>query len=156
MQIVLDLVDDDVFADVDEFDIRQVFFVVADGLVDFFVVAYSIAEILSGDVGILAFVVGGGGFDLEDVAHDQCVVVTFRFDVERFDVVGFTSFVHPPSTCFGGIGGVEYGYYSLTHFKPLDHIRHGRFSCSMTQSFALWVTFVEEVGCGLWSVGASI
>ena len=156
LQIVLDLVDDDMLADVDEFDIGQVFFVVADCLVDFFVVADAIPEILGSHFGILAFVVGGCGFDFEDVAHDQSLVVTFRFDVEGFDVVCFTSLVHPPSTCFGGVGGVEYGYYSLTHFKPLDHIGHRGFSCSVTQSFAFWVTLVEEVGCGLWSVGSTI
>ena len=156
LQVVFDLVDDDVFADVDEFDIGQVFFVVSNGLVDLFVVADSVPEILSGHFRVLAFVVGRCGFDFEDVAHDQRFVVAFRFDIERLDVVGFTSFVHPPSPGFGGVGSVEDGYYPFTHFEPLDHIRHGRFSGSMTQSFALCVALVEEIGRGLWSVGSTI
>lgn len=58
LQVVLDLVDDDLLADVDELHVREVFLVFVDRLVHFFVVEDAVAKVLHRGFRILAFVVG--------------------------------------------------------------------------------------------------
>lgn len=78
LDVILDLVDDDVLADIDKLDIGKVGFVGVDRLVNPLVVADAVAEILSSLFGILANVVGRRCLHFENVAHDEILVVTLR------------------------------------------------------------------------------
>ena len=75
LQIVLDCIDDDLLAHVDQLDVCQILLVLVDGLVDLFVIPNAVPKVLCGLFWILAFVVGRGSLDLEDVGHDQSLVV---------------------------------------------------------------------------------
>ena len=122
LEIVLNLVDNDLFADVDEFDVGEVLFVFVDGLIDFFVVADAVAEILSGNFRILAFVVGGGGLDFKDVAHDDFFVVALRLHVEGVYGVGVTPLSYPSPPRFCRVCCIQYRHDSLVFLEPFDHV----------------------------------
>jgi len=76
-EIVLDEVDDNLVADVDELDIRVTSFGLVDGLVDLFIVRDSLSKVSCCFFGILAGIVGGRGLHFQDVAHNQLFIVAF-------------------------------------------------------------------------------
>ena len=58
LQVILYLVDDDLLTDINEFDVRQVFFIFINCLVYFFIIANPVSKILSRNFRILSLVVG--------------------------------------------------------------------------------------------------
>lgn len=77
LQVVLNGVDDDLFAHIDQLDVCQIFLVLVDGLIDLLVIADTIPKVLCSFLGILAFIVGRSGLDFQDVGHDQSLIVAF-------------------------------------------------------------------------------
>lgn len=106
LQVVLDCIDDDLFANVDQLHIRHVLLILVNRLVHLFVIADPVAKVLRSHIGILTLVVWRGGLDLEDVRHDQRLVVTFRLDVNGPDIVAFALLMNPTPSSFAGVGGI--------------------------------------------------
>lgn len=75
LKVVSYLVDDDLSSHVDQLHICEILLVFVNGLIDLLVVADSISKIPRGSIGVLTFVIGRGGLDLQDVAHDDVFVV---------------------------------------------------------------------------------
>jgi len=100
LQVILNGVDDDLFAHVDQLDVSEIFLVLVDGLVDLFVIADPIPKIFCGLFRILTFVVGRTGLDLEDVGHDQSLIVTLGLDVDGVDIVGRAFLIYPATASF--------------------------------------------------------
>lgn len=106
LQIILNSVDDDLAADVDKFNIRQVFLILVDRLIDLLVVSNPVTKVLSSDFWVQAFVIRTGSLDLEDIGHDQVLVIAFRFDEDGLDIIGRTTLTDPTTADLGRIGSV--------------------------------------------------
>lgn len=79
----MDLVDDDLGTNIHNLDICEVFLVATpiNGLVDLLIVADAIPKIERRSLGVGTLVVGRSGLDLEDIGHDQPLIVTARLDI---------------------------------------------------------------------------
>lgn len=80
LEIVLDAVDDNIGSDVGELDIGQILFFVVNRLIDLLVLGNAVQEVFGGHLGILALVVWAGGFDVDDVSHDERLIVADGLD----------------------------------------------------------------------------
>lgn len=101
LQVVSYLVDHNLSAHIDQLHICEILLVFVNGLIHLFIVADPISKIPGGNFGVLTLVVGRGGLDLQDVAHDDVFIVAFGLDVQGLDVVGFAALVNPPSAVLG-------------------------------------------------------
>ena len=155
LQVVLDAIDNDLLADVHDLQIGQMALVLINGLVHLLVIPDALYEVRRSTFRVLALVVGGRGLDLEDVAHDQGLVVTFRLDEERLHPLGITPLLDPASALLGGVGRVE-DPNDPSVGEPIQHIRHRRFGRRPAHSFALLIRGVEEIGAGLGGVLPSV
>ena len=156
LQVILNPVDDDLAADVDELDVRQVLLILVDGLIDLLVVADAIAEVLRGHLGVLADVVRACGLDLEDVRHNEGFIVAFGFDKEGLDAFGDATALNPLAAGLGGVGGVQDGDDAVAAGEPAQHVSHRRLGRGTTKTFALGIGRVEELSRGLRGVGAPV
>lgn len=156
LQVVFYLVDDDLLADIYELYIRQVFLVLIDCLVDFFIVPDPIAKVLSGNFGILPFVVGRGSLDFQDIAHDQVFIVALRLYIQGLDIVGFATLVNPSTAGLGRVGGVQDCHDSFALFEPFHHVHHGGFSSGMTKTLPFRIRGIKEMCSRLWSIRTAI
>lgn len=143
-QIVLDTIDDDLSADVNELDIGIKVFILVKSLIDFFVVADTSHKVFCSFFGVLANVVRGSGLDFTDVVHDQVVVIAFGLDEERSNACKATGIVDPFSTLLGRVGRVENCHLPVCSPEPVDHVRDCCFSSSTPESFPIRVGVVEE------------
>lgn len=75
LQVVLDSIDDNLFANVHDLEIREMALFIIDCLIDLLVVLYAVSEVLGSLLGILANIIRTCGFDLKDVAHDYILVI---------------------------------------------------------------------------------
>lgn len=158
LEVVVDLVDDDLSANIHNLDICEVLLVAIriDGLIDLLVVADAIPKVERRSLGIGALVVGRGGLDLEDVGHDQRLVVAAGLDKQRIDALLGALVVDPAAAHTCRVGGVEDGDGALTATEPLQHVSEGSLSCCTAHLLAGWVVGVEEVGGWLRGVGAAV
>lgn len=108
LQVVLDPVDDDLLANVEDFQIRQVVLVpvFVDRLVDLFVISNAAPEVDGSLLWILAFVVGAGCLDVSYICHDQFLVVALGLDVDDLDPGVGADLQYPLATFLGGIRGI--------------------------------------------------
>lgn len=74
-QVILDLVDDDKRAHIDQLDVGVVLLVLIDRLIDFFVVADAIAEIFCSGFRVLTLIIWRRRLDFEDVVHDEALII---------------------------------------------------------------------------------
>lgn len=158
LEVVVDLVDDDLGANIHNLDIRQVLLVAIriDGLIDLLVVADAIPKVERRSLGIGALVVGRGGLDLEDIGHDERLVVAAGLDKQRVDSFPGALVIDPAAAHASRVGGVEDGDGALTAAEPLQHVIKGSLSCCAAHLLACWVVGVEEVGGWLRGIGAAV
>jgi hypothetical protein len=158
LEVVVDLVDDDLSTNIHNLDICEVLLVALRiyGLIDLLVVADAIPKVEGRSLGIGALVVGRGGLDLEDVGHDERLVVAAGLDIQRVDALLGALVVDPASAHACRVRGVEDGNGALTASEPLQHVSESSLSRCTAHLLARWVVGVEEVGGRLWGVGAAV
>lgn len=157
-QVVLDLVNDDGGADVDQLNIGVLLLVIIDGLINLLVVADALAEVESGQLGVLPLVIRRGGLDFEDIGHDEILVIADRLDEEGLDIGIATLLVYPLATLLGGVCRVEDGDNAFLRVivEPIDHIGDGHLGGGSAHALAFFIVGVEEGGLGLGGVAAAI
>ena len=156
LKVVLDLIDNNLTPYVNQLDVCKVLLIVIDGLVNLLICLDPTKKIFACNLGILSRVVWRCSLDFHDIRPDNVLIVTFRLHIKRLDILGFTLFSDPAATSLGGVGGIEYGNYTLLIVEPVYHIFHCGLSGGMAHSLAFWVAFAEEVGGGLWGVIAAV
>ena len=107
LEIVLDTVDDNMLAHVHDLQVRQMALVLVDSLIHLLIVADALPEVLRRRVGVQAAVVRGGGLDLEDVAHDESLVVALGLHKQRLNALIIAALLDPAAALLGGVGRVE-------------------------------------------------
>ena len=145
-KIVLDLIDDDGRANIDQLDVCVILFEFINGLVGHFVVANSSAEIKSSSLRVLPSVIGRCSLDLTDVVHNKILVVANRLDKQRFNASIVAGFINPLTASFGRIGGIEDRNHTPVLFKPAKHVVHGSLGSGLPHFFALWIVRIKEFG----------
>lgn len=157
LQIVLNAVDDDLLPNVHNFEIGIVAFVAVavNGLVYFFVLADSFAEIAGGILRILALVVGAASLDIENVCHNDIFLIAFTLDEEDPDAVGLADIVDPFAAVFCRVGGVK-NANDAAGAEPAQHVGDGCLSGGTAFALALGIIEVEKVGGGMWRVVAPV
>lgn len=156
LEVVLDLVDDDLLTNVDQFHVCKIALVLVDGLIDLLVVSNAVSEIRCGGFWVLSYVVRRRSLDLEDVAHDQVLIVAFRLDEQGLNVLSLAALLYPPTTALRRVGRIEDRDQTSAFRKPLAHVVHSGFGGSFSQTFTLGVRLVEKLGGGVWGCGSTI
>lgn len=157
LEVVLDAVDDDLFADIHELEVG-VFVLIAvtiDGLVDLLVHLDTITKVLGGFFWILAAIVGAGGLDISDVGHDEILVVALALHEENLDTVAGAGVDDPFPALLGRVGGIQDADDAATS-EPSQHVGNGGLGGSAALTLALGVVHIKEVGSWLWSIISTI
>lgn len=157
LQVILNAVDDDLFANVQNFEVGILVFitVLVKSLVRRLIFADAIEKVLRSGFRILATVVRAGGLDVTDIRHDNVLIVALAFDEQNLDAVFDASLADPFSPLLGRIGSIE-DRDNPSSAKPGEHVDDGCFCGGATLPLALGIVGVEEVGSGLWSIVAPI
>lgn len=147
LQVILNPVDDDLLANVHDFEIRVVALISVsiDGLVHFFVVSDAVSEVLRSFFRVLTLVIGTGRLHIPNVGHDYILVVAFALHKQYFDAMLFTCFNNPFTALFGGIGRIQ-DTNSAAGAEPGQHIRDSSLCGSSSLAFTFWVVVVKEIG----------
>ena len=156
LKVVLDLIDNNLTPYVNQLDVCKVLLIVPNCLVNVLVCLDSTEKIFACNLRILSFVVWGRSLDLHDIRPDYILIVTFRLHIKRLDILGFALLGDPTATSLGGVGGIEYGNYTLFTVEPVYHIFECGLSGGMAHSFAFRVAFAEEIGGGLWGIISAV
>lgn len=153
----MNTIDDDLFANVHNLEICIIALVAVsiNRLVDFFILADALAEIPGGVLWVLALVVWAGGLDIENVGHDDLLLVAFALDEENFHAVGLADLVNPFAPLLCRIGRVE-DAYNTASFEPFQHVSNSSLSRRAALSFALCIVEVEKVGRWMWRIVAPV
>jgi hypothetical protein len=80
LEIVLDLVDNNLLAHVDQLDVGEVAFVLVNALIHLLIITDSVAKIGCGRFWVLTLIVGRRRLDFQYVGHDQLFVVALGLD----------------------------------------------------------------------------
>jgi hypothetical protein len=139
LEVVLNLVDNDLFANVDQLDICEVTLILVYCLINLFVVSNAIAEIGRGNLRVLADVVWGRRLDFQYVAHDEVFVVAFGLDEESLDIVRSASFLYPPSSALCRVCRIQNCNQPLALGKPLAHVIDSCFGGCFSEALSFWV-----------------
>ncbi len=156
LEVVLQPVDNDPLPNIDELDISQIGLVFADGLIDPLVVANAVEEVLGSRLRVLTDVIWRCSLDLEDVRHDDTLVIADGFDEDRLEAFLEATFLDPATTRFGGVGSIENGNHSFFILEPFEHISDSCLRSGSPESFALGVAGIEELGRRAGGVAAPI
>lgn len=105
----MDEVDDDLVANVDELDVSIALFRFVDRLIYLFVIRYPFSKVSGRFFGILALIIRRRRLYLEDIAHDQLLIVAFGFNEDHINAGASNPFVHPLASLPRRIGRVENG-----------------------------------------------
>ena len=81
LEVVPDLIDDHLAANINQLHIGKIPLILIDRLVDLLIVPYPVSKILGCHLWILALVVWRCSFDLDNIRHNQLLIVTLRLDV---------------------------------------------------------------------------
>jgi len=145
LQVVLNRIDDNLLAHIHNFQVCKIALILIDCLVDLLVVANTLTEILCSRLGILAFVVGGGGLDFEDIAHDQLFVVAFALNEQCLDSVFVAALLDPTAAGLRTVRCVENGDDAAL-LEELQHICDGGFCGGLSHALSLQIIDIEEIG----------
>lgn len=156
LQVVLDTVDDDLLADIHNFQVCEVTLIGINCLVHLLVVTDAVAEVLGRNFGVLTSVVGGRGLYFENIAHDELLVVTLALDKQSLNTFSITSLLDPPTSFLGAVSSIKDGDYSILLLEPLQHVNQCSLSSSASHTLALCIALVEEVCGRLWSIASSV
>lgn len=152
------LIDDDLRPDIHNLDIREILLVclAVKSLIDLLVIADPVPEIESRSLWIGSLIIWRRRLDLEDVRHDQVLVITTRLDEQCLDVMLLAFVVYPAAPVLGGIGRVEDCDCSVFLLEPFDHIIESSLCCRASHPLSLAIVRIEEVGSGLRGIISSI
>ena len=156
LQVVLDAIDDDLAANIDEFDVGHVRLILVDGLVDLLVVADPVAEVTGRFLRILTDVVWRGCFDFANVAHDEILVVTLRFHEHCRNLLIIATVLYPATSRFGRVGRIQDGNGTAVGFEPVDHVLDRCFGGDASETLSFGIRRVEELGGRCRRVGTAI
>lgn len=156
MEVVLDSVDDDFRANVDDFAVCKIRFILVQRLIYLLVHADSITEIFRCIFGIHAFVVRARRLHFEDIAHYEIFVVAFTLNVKRFDVFRVAALLDPSPPSFCTIGRIEDRNQIVGSFEPIAHISNCCLCCCLSQFLAFFVRSVEKGRVRLWCRRAAV
>jgi hypothetical protein len=98
---------------------------------------------------ILPDVIGGGNFDVEDIAHDQLFVAADTLDKHQLNADLLTLVCDPLASLPGGIGGIEHRDHAILLTEPLEDIVEGLLRSLLAEAGSLGVAGVEEGGGGV-------
>lgn len=109
LQIILNAVYDDLFANVHDFEICILVFisVLIDGLIRLLIFANAIEKVLSSGLGVLAAIVWAGSLYVTNIRHDDVLIIALAFDKQDFNAIFDADFVDPFPALFGRIGRIE-------------------------------------------------
>lgn len=140
-------VDDDLLANVHDFEIRIVALIAIsiDGLVHFFIVSDAVPEVLCSLFRVLALVIGTGRLHIPNVGHDYILVVAFALYKQYLDAMLLAGFNNPFAAVLGGIGGIQ-DTDSAAGAEPGQHVGDGSLCGSSSLAFTFWVVVVKEIG----------
>lgn len=139
----MDVVDDDLTAHVDQFDIRQVF--LRDRLVRLSVVENTRFKVLDRLLWIHVLVIGGFQLDRHDVVKDQRLIFADRLNKHDLDVV-LLAFCHQHlSSSASRVGSIVERNNTLFLFEPIDHIFQRLNSSLPARSLTVRVGRIEKV-----------
>ena len=157
LEVVLNSVDDDLLANVHDFEVRVLIFVsvLVNCLVNLLVITDAVEKVLGSSFRVLTPVVRAGRFDIANVCHDDVLIVTLALDKKYLDAMLNTDFVDPFPALLGRIGSVEY-CDDASGAKPSKHVGDGSLGSGTALPLALGVVGVEEVSGGLWRIVAPI
>jgi hypothetical protein len=155
LQIILNAIDDNLFANVHDLQIRNITLVCIDGLINLLIVPDSVSEISSRRLGIQTLIIRGCGLHLENVAHDEILVVAFRLYKQCFDSLSITTLLNPTSALFCRVCSIQNSDDSSL-LEPVQHVCDGGFGGSAAHSLTLNIGGIEEIGCGLGSIISAV
>jgi hypothetical protein len=155
LQVILNAIYNNLLSHIHNFQVREIALVLINCLINPLIIPYAVSEILRSFLWIYALVVGGGSLDLEDVAHDEVLVIALALNEQCLDTLFVTSILDPASAFFGTIGGVEDRNHAA-FVEPLDHVSDSRLSSSATHALAFSIVLVEEIGGGLRGIVSSV
>lgn len=156
LQVVLQSVDDDLAAHIDDLAICHVLLVLIERLIHPLIHLYPLPEVLCRLFGILTSVVRTSELHLLDVAHDQVFIVALALHEERLYALGVAAVLDPAAARLGGVGGIKNGDQVVGRLEPFQHVVDGCFSGGAAEALALLVRGVEEAGGGLRGVCAAV
>jgi hypothetical protein len=145
LQVILNRIDNNLLPDIHNLQIREVILIFINCLVNLLVIANAIAEILRSLLWVLANVVGRGGLDFEDVAHDQLFIVALTLYEERLDSLFLAALLDPAAARLRAVGGVEDGD-DAARLEPGYHVVDSCFRGRTAHALSLHIIDVEEVG----------
>jgi len=93
----------------------------------------------------LPYVVRRSGLDLQNVRHNEFLVITFALDEEVCDLRLFELFGYPFPPRLSRICGIEYGNLVCRVFQPIDHICDCCLSSGFSRLLAFYVASIEEL-----------
>ena len=155
LQIILNSIDDHALAHIHDLQVCHIILLRINGLINLLVIANAVPEILRSFLGVLPNVVGGCSLDLEDIGHDELLVVAFALHKQGFDSFFVAAFFDPSSAGFGRVRGVKDGN-DAAGLEPGQHVDDGCFCGCATRFFALYVVDVEEVRGRVWVVISAV
>lgn len=156
LKVVLDEVDDDSIADVDDLHVGEVTLGLVNCLVDLLVVPDAVAKVFSGFLWVLTDVVGRCGLHFEDVGHDEVFVVAFALHEEVKEVRFDDLVIDPLASRFGRVCSIEDGNFVGLILEPVQHVSDCSFCGSSPSLFALRIVDVEKLGIRVRIVGSSV
>lgn len=156
LKVVLQSVDDDLAANVDDLAVCQIRFVLVERLIHPLIHSYPLSKVSRCLFWILTNIVWTRRLDFLDIAHNEIFILALALDKECLYTLGITSVLDPPSSRLRTVRGIKDGYDMTRRAKPFAHVGHCSFSSSLSKTFALLVRCVEEAGIWLRSCCSSI
>ena len=129
-QVVFNVINNHGGTDVDQLDVSEVVLIVSKRLVDFFIIADTISEVLCSDLRVLSHIIWRRSLDLENIVHNKFLVIAFRLNKQGLDSVGKTVFVDPITAILGGVCGIQDRNLPISLTEPASHVCHGCLSSS--------------------------
>lgn len=154
LQIIRHLVDHDLRADVDKFDIGQIR--LRKGLIHLLVVPNPVPKVSRRLLRVLPDVIWRSGLYFQDITHDQILVITLALDKEDVVALRVTTLLDPLPSVLGRISSIKDPDMPAFVLKPAKHVGDGSLGSGATETFALGVTGVEKRGRGMGGVRTTV
>lgn len=156
LQVILDSIDDALFAHVHNLEVCEIVLGVINCLIDLLIIANAVSEILGSLLGVLANVVWRSGLDLKNVAHNEIFIVALALNEQCLNTLLVASLLDPSAALLCAVGGIENGNDSVLLLEPENHIVDGSLRSCTSDSFTFGIIDIEEIGGGLGSALASV
>lgn len=154
LQVIGHLVDHDLRADVDKFDVGQIRF--RKCLVHLLVVPNPVSKVPRRLFRILADVIRRSGLHFQDITHDQIFVITLALNKEHVVPLRITTLLDPLPPVLGRIGSIKDSNMTAFMLKPAKHVGNSSFGGSAPETFAFRVAGIEKRGGRMGGVGTAV